>query len=287
MIKINPLLKSFISVAKNKSVHLAAQELSLTQTAVSQRIKNLEKNLNSSLFIRSRRGMQLTQEGQILLRYCNDIEQIETQCLEDLGQQNKSSSIFLKISSDSTGIRTLILPFCQKLIKQYPQLKFNLQISDKGDQHEKLKSGSVDLAIIPKEYISKDMSYKPLKPQKYVLIIPAHWQKRDIKDIIISENIIDFDSNDKVTFNYLKKIGLFELCNKERHCINAIDQLVEFVNSGIGYSVITEQLYQQYYQSQNIIAYNPQLLYEHQLGLCWYDRGILPNYFKSMIDLIE
>ena len=59
-------LQAFVSVARQGTVHGAAAELYLTQTGITQRIRAIEKELKTTLFLRSRKGMTLTQEGEAL-----------------------------------------------------------------------------------------------------------------------------------------------------------------------------------------------------------------------------
>ena len=61
--------KIFYYVGKFKNITLAAGELSLSQPAVSQAVKNLEKSLGSTLFIRTSKGVRLTDEGEVLYSF--------------------------------------------------------------------------------------------------------------------------------------------------------------------------------------------------------------------------
>ena len=67
---LSPRLIAFLAVAQCKTVHRAADKIHITQTAVTQRIRALEHSLKTTLFIRTRKGMNLTPEGEVLLRYC-------------------------------------------------------------------------------------------------------------------------------------------------------------------------------------------------------------------------
>ena len=60
--------KIFYEVARAKSISLAAQHLCLTQPTITKYIQTLEQNLHCQLFIRSRKGVTLTSEGQMLFR---------------------------------------------------------------------------------------------------------------------------------------------------------------------------------------------------------------------------
>ena len=70
-------LQAFIAVVEQSTVHGAAKQVNLTQTGVTQRIRALESDLQTTLFLRSRKGMKLTREGEALLRYCRGAVDLE------------------------------------------------------------------------------------------------------------------------------------------------------------------------------------------------------------------
>ena len=80
--------KIFYYTAKQKSVTLAAEKLSISQPAVSQAIKHLEKDLGCALFVRTAKGVRLTKEGEMLFSYvergCEAILSGEKRLLEML-----------------------------------------------------------------------------------------------------------------------------------------------------------------------------------------------------------
>jgi DNA-binding transcriptional LysR family regulator len=286
MIRLSPLLQAFLSVEKNKTVHAAAETLFLTQTAVTQRIKQLEDKLGVSLFIRSRKGMQLTAEGQILSRYCHDMQNLENSYLHSLNMTESDHIIPIKIVSSSTLMKTRIVEPASAIAKIYPQLRLHLQIHDIEARHEMLRMGQVDSAVVSNKHVSKEMCTKSLQPERYVLIVPKEWQSKSIFEVVANENIVDFDPSDNITFSYLAKYHLLENARKDRHFINSPDQLAQLVGLGLGYTVVTKQFYQQYCDHKRVVISNLHWFYDHETSLCWYDRGVLPHYFKALIDAI-
>ena len=73
MLELN-LIHTFLEVAKHKNLNLTAQKLFLTQSALSQRIKALENQVGSSLFLRKRSGMELNQFGKEFYEVCCDLK---------------------------------------------------------------------------------------------------------------------------------------------------------------------------------------------------------------------
>lgn len=90
---LSPQLEAFQAVAENKTVHGAAKTLGLTQTGVTQRIRTLEGSLGTTLFVRSRRGMLMTNEGEALLRYCLASRDLEGPVLAQIQHAGKKSTI--------------------------------------------------------------------------------------------------------------------------------------------------------------------------------------------------
>ena len=88
---LSPQLLAFIKIVKHKTVHAAAAEIFLTQTAVTQRIRSLERSLKTTLFIRTKKGMVLTQEGEALLRYCNATIELEEEALSSIKEIGRAS----------------------------------------------------------------------------------------------------------------------------------------------------------------------------------------------------
>ena len=96
-------LDAFFAAARSLNFSLAARELHITQSALSQRIKGLEEELDLTLFVRLPRGVQLTDAGTRLLRYCQARFSMEQELLEQL--TGKSSKQGLGAWCGSAGTR--------------------------------------------------------------------------------------------------------------------------------------------------------------------------------------
>lgn len=284
---LSPQLQAFYAIANCKTVHGAASQLHITQTAVTQRIRALETHLKSSLFIRSRKGMLLTPEGQALLRYCQAVSELEGNTVSKIQGAATKTEILISISSPSSFMRSRIIEKCMHLREKFPQLLFRFDINDEENRHQNLKSGMCDLAVIHPEDCAKDMEYKELKPEKYVLVCSPRWENRALQEIISTERIIDFDENDKTTYNYLKHYDLFHFAKLDRFFVNRIDLLVWMVVNHHGYTTLTKEFCDIYVKNKQIIIINQNYTYENNYVLAWYPRPELPKYFSAIINSIE
>ncbi len=77
-------LDAFFAAAQSLNFSRAARDLHITQSALSQRVKALEEDLGLTLFVRLPRGVQLTEAGERLLRYCQARSSLESELIEHL-----------------------------------------------------------------------------------------------------------------------------------------------------------------------------------------------------------
>jgi LysR family transcriptional regulator, chromosome initiation inhibitor len=283
---LSPQLEAFMAVVKHKTVHAAATSLHLTQTAVTQRIKNLEAKLSTTLFIRKRTGMILTQEAETLLHYCQSTKDIEDKTLAKIKGGGEAEIIHLSISGPSSLMHSRIVPSCMPIMKKYPKLLINFQIDDIEQRHKYLKSGECDLAIIQKEDLAQEFKSKTLQTEQYVLVCSHKWKHRALKDIIKNERIIDFDPSDQLTFNYLKAHGLFEFAQHERYFVNRTQIMASLISNGFGYSLLTMEFVRPYIEDGKLIILNNGEIYHNEYVLAWYKRPETPSYFRGLLEII-
>ena len=284
---LSPQLQAFMAIAKEKTVHGAADIVHLTQTAVTQRIRSLEAQLNTTLFIRSRKGMLLTEEGKALLRYCQATQELEGEALSKISGAATESEIKMRITSPSSMMKVRIIPQCISLLAQFPKILFTFDVNDLENRHQRLKSGECDFAILQQEDCALEMECKKLKPEEYVLVCSSKWKGRTLKDIVSTERIIDFDETDKTTIQYLKHFDLFHLARQDRHFVNSPELLAMMVMSGIGYTTLTKEFAKSYLNENHLISLNQNKIFENQIFLAWYQRPEPPKYFLSIIHAIK
>lgn len=141
------LYKVFYYVAVSLSFSEASKQLFISQSAVSQSIKVLEKKLGISLFIRSTKRVQLTPEGETLLRHIepaiNLIQRGETQLMESgtLGGGQ------LRIGASDTICRYYLIPYLQRFHRTYPNVHIKVTNQTSTRCVDLLESGQVDLIV--------------------------------------------------------------------------------------------------------------------------------------------
>ena len=141
------LYRVFKEVAEVGNITAAAQALYISQSAVSQSIKQLERDLQTRLFARNSRGVTLTAEGQMLYEYVRSAMGLLETGEEKLSQTRELQMGKLIIGASDTVTSQFLLPYLDSFHKQHPAI--HIQIVS-GRSHKVLgllRSGKVDIAF--------------------------------------------------------------------------------------------------------------------------------------------
>ena len=151
------LYKIFYQVANSGNITHASQKLNISQPAISKSIKNLESQLGGELFVRTQKGVVLTEEGKIFYNHIkNAIENITN------AENEFSNLINLNTGSIRIGVSTTItekylLPYLKRFHELYPNITIHMYTDISNELLDKLKNGNIDLAIV--HVIDKDYGY--------------------------------------------------------------------------------------------------------------------------------
>jgi DNA-binding transcriptional LysR family regulator len=165
------LYKVFFQVAKSLSFSDAADTLFISQSAVSQSIKTLEKRLNQTLFIRSTKRVALTKEGELLLKHIepaiNLISRGENQLCAD-----PKSGIQLRIGASDTICRYYLVPYLNNFHKQYPNIHIKVTNATSLQCAKLLERNEVDVIVTnsPNSALNNVMQIIPVKEFRDIFI---------------------------------------------------------------------------------------------------------------------
>ncbi|MCI8433453.1 MAG: LysR family transcriptional regulator [Lachnospiraceae bacterium] len=140
--------KVFYHTAKCGSVTGAAALLSISQPAVSQSLKQLEKYLGVPLFARGSRGVKLTAEGELLYSYvAKGYEQIELG-VEKVRQMRNLELGEVHIGASDMTLQFYLLPFLEKFHERYPDIKVTVSNGPTPETLEVLQEGKIDFGVV-------------------------------------------------------------------------------------------------------------------------------------------
>ena len=164
--------KVFYYVAKCGSVTKAAGELSISQPAVSQAIKQLENTLDAALFHRAAKGVRLTSEGELLYSYvAKGYEQIEMGVKKVHQMQNMELGE-VRIGASDMTLQFCLLPFLEKFHETYPKVRISVTNGPSPETLAYLNQGKIDFGVIS----------EPVGLPSGISAVPVGW----VQDVFIA-----------------------------------------------------------------------------------------------------
>ena len=140
--------KVFYYVAKCGSVTLAANELFISQPAVSQAIKQLETAVGCQLFVRVSKGVRLTPEGDALFAYVKKGYEHILQGEKKLEEILNFDSGEIRIGASDMTLRFYLLSYIEKFHRSYPSIKIIVSNAPTPETIKSLKEGKIDFGIV-------------------------------------------------------------------------------------------------------------------------------------------
>ena len=272
------LYKIFNVVATKLSFSKAAEELFMTQSAVSQAIKQLENSIDMILFKRTPKGVELTEAGNVLYKYTSSaMELLETGLLKIESLKNLESGE-LKIGAADTISSHFLLPRLEMFHKLHPNIKIQIINRVTSESIELLKKGKIDLAFgnLPIE----DDSLEIIECMKVHDIFVAGNDYKKYKDKVFSEKeiselpliLLEKKSNSrKYVDNFFLKAGEMLTPSIE---LGAHELLLQLAKINLGVSCVVKEFSEDYLKNDFVFELkqeNP--IPERAMG-CMYSKNL-------------
>ncbi|VDG89570.1 Cyn operon transcriptional activator [Lysinibacillus sphaericus] len=286
------LYRIFNVVSSNKSFSKAAQELYMTQPAVSQAISKLEKELDILLFHRTSKGVVLTNEGNLLNEHIKSALGIINAAEDKLLEFKSLKTGQLRIGVGDTISRYFLLPYLEKFHKGYPGIKLNILNGTTTEICDLIKSGKVDIGVCNLPIDEENLKVIPCK---------------EIQDIFVCGEKYKTLTEKPVSFEYLMRMPLIFLEKKSNSRLfvehffekkgfkfspvfelGSFDLVLEFAKINLGISCVIKEFSKNYLESGEL--YEIQLVEEipkRIIGLCYLENVPLTRAAKSFIELIK
>ena len=152
------LYKVFYYVAKNESVSRAANELLISQPAISKSIKTLEEQINTNLFIRKRDGVELTEAGETIYKKIKEAMDLIGSAENDLEVLTSMESGVINIGASKTILHEFLMPYIKSFHNKYPKISIRIFTDKTSDLIRKSKMGLIDVIFtnlpfnLPREF---------------------------------------------------------------------------------------------------------------------------------------
>lgn len=186
-------LATFQAVARLGSVSLAADELHLSQSAVSIQIAGLEASAGAPLVVRTGRGVRLTEAGELLLGYADRLSALWSEASDEMATLLGAFSGTLRVGAVSTAeywLPRLLVTF----VNQNPRVKLKLHLANRSEVVRSLAAQEVDIAVMgqPPEELKVVASSFAKNPMAF-MAAPNHPLMSDsdlTMDKLVSANLL-------------------------------------------------------------------------------------------------
>ena len=280
----------FYETARCRSFSAAAQHLYISQPAISQCINQLENDLHVQLFVRTRKGVSLTNEGKLLYQKVEHALNMLEQGERQLDRLRHLESGELKIAAGDTITTHFLLKYLEEFHASYPDIRIEMANSYSSQMLSLVKEGKADLAFVNMPLSDEELVIEPCFEIEDVFVCGPEFEKKTsytwaevsaLPLILLEKNSSSRRFLEK-NFNE-KNISLNPQIEVAVH-----DLLIRFASIHLGISCVIEQFSQDELQKGIIqkIHLDPPLP-KRSIGCAYLKNAPLSYAAKAFMDLIR
>lgn len=287
------LYKVFYYVAKELSFSAASAKLFISQSAVSQAVKTLEKKMQCRLFVRNTKQVKLSPEGEILYKHIEQAFNIIKAGERGINEIQTLHKGEVRIGASDTICKYYLLPYFKKFHKAFPQVKIHVTNRTSPKCLELLKNGSVDAAVVnmPSSGSGKNLAVKIIKTVRDVFIAGRNFdclqgQVISIRDLQ-NYPLLMLEKNTATRAfidNFLAGRGLIIAPEIE---LESVDLLIEMAKIGLGISFVGEDFVKdELARNEIFILQTKEKIPPRSLGIITNNNVPLPIAAQKFIELL-
>jgi len=235
--------QTLVAVANAASFSKAAEELGVTQSAISQSIKNLEAKVGVALFKRSGKRVVLTLEGEKLFGLAKNFLNEMEETLDEIHHDKESMSGRIRVGTLFGLGKSWVAHELMELALENPELSVTMELGLGDSLLESFKDNKLDVLILPEYFIPPVGERMLLGEEKITLVVPASGKYPIREDMSLEElteyPIIAFENSDPLFLKWCKKF--FKKTPKKlkpRIAINSHGHMMQAVVKGLGVAVV-------------------------------------------------
>lgn len=234
----------FYTVAHAGNISKAAKELYISQPAISKSIQKLEDGIGCKLFLRSSRGVTLTEEGELLYSYVKNAFETLTLGEEKLHRSIELGVGHLKIGVSSTLCKYLLLPYLKEFIKRHPHISISITCQSTNDTLKLLEENKIDIGLIGKPDNTKNIQFDYLEEIEDIFVATKDYLRnlkmRGVtKSHILQNSTLMLLDKHNMTRQYIDDyLQINHIHVQDSIDISDMDLLIEFAKIGVGVACV-------------------------------------------------
>ncbi len=232
----------FYTVAQKGNISYAAKELYISQPAISKAIGKLEESLDCKLFLRSSRGVVLTEEGKILFESVkNGFEQFEDG-EEKIKRLKELDMGQIRIGVSATLCKHVLVPYLKRFVEEYPNIKVMIECQSSVHTVKQMDENRIDIGLIGRTGLEKDIQFQERgKIQDTFVATKSYLDKIDPSRIFETGNLLVLDE-ENVSRQYLNRYFAENgIEAKQVLEVSNMDLLIEFAKIGLGIACVIRE----------------------------------------------
>lgn len=288
----------FYTVAKCKNISGAARELYISQPAISKAISKLEQNLNTTLFLRSSRGVKLTETGEILFRQVESAFAAISHGEEQLMRMQKLGMGHLSIGVSTTLCKYVLLPILQPFVKQNPHIQISISCQSSNETIAALENGSIDIGLIGATDAMEKLVFLPVMEIQDIFVttrtyldhlkerIPAgcHLSSKTV----LAESTLMLLNKENITRQYVDRyLSQENLTASQMIEVTSLDLLIEFAKIDLGIACVIKDFVREELASGRLVQLKmPVSIPKRPIGFA-YPGSSIPQPVQKFLDFFE
>ena len=287
------LYRIFYVVANNKNITKAAEELMISQPAISKSIKNLEEQLGGKLFVRTKRGVILTEEGKEFYNYIKQAMEYISSAENKFTELINLETGCIKIGISTTLTKEFLLPYLEKFHELYPKINIQIITNLSSELIPKLKNGLIDIIILNLDNKKYDNDIEIIKCKKVTdcFVVNNSYKELLNKELSLKElnnYPLILQAKGGNTRNFLDEftshLGINLKPNME---LASYSLVVEFAKIGLGIGYVTKDYITKELKNKELNIINlKEKIPSRYIGIAL-SKNHLPNFStKKLIEII-
>lgn len=285
--------KIFYEAAKSGNISKAAEALYISQPAVSKSITKLEQSLGHTLFIRSKKGVKLTEEGKTLFGYLQQAFSSIDTAEQTLKQISHLGIGQLRIGVSTSLCKHILLSYLQDFIRENPHIKVSIDCNPTFETIQLLKQDKIDIGLICNTSLDKGYHFSPLleihdtfvTTQTYLdnLLLreresfsdPTEKKQTSPENILERANLMLLDKENISRIFMETYFSTYHINPKQVLEINNMDLLIDFAAIGMGVACVVREFISTYLQNGQVIEINmTNPIPERLIGFVYAEHGV-------------
>ncbi|MBQ5398548.1 MAG: LysR family transcriptional regulator [Ruminococcus sp.] len=241
-------LKCFISVARTLSFSEAARRNYVSQSTVSRYIRDLEKEFGVKLFERSRREVELTNEGKLLLPYIQDVIDTLNKATSVVSQLNNGRGGRLRLAYDAASV-DFPVKCLKRFTKSYPDIAVDMVRLSGSDITSALSSSEFDFFFMLRDMLpdNDNLNSEITSKDKLSLLVPSDYEVKgnSVDGVSLKNSKFVLLSESESPILYMEIMDIFRTFHFSPDSVTEYDDarsVFMAVSSGMGISILPSQL---------------------------------------------